>query len=152
MPLDASGTDSANDGHWAETDLSDGQAPVMIPIYEGTQAYTSLDWAGLSDIGWSVDHLAVTTQPPSDVTAGESFGLSVSAVNPLGSVDTLYNGSETLSLADNPGGATLGGTLTETAVNGIAIFSGLTLDQIASGYTIQAVASGLPRRPPMRWT
>ena len=54
VPLDASSTDSDRDAHWAESDLSGGQAPVMVPVYRGTQAFTSLDWAGLADVGWSV--------------------------------------------------------------------------------------------------
>ena len=34
-----------------------------------------------------------------------------------------YNGSVTIALANNPGGGTLGGTLTVAAVNGVATFS-----------------------------
>ena len=41
-------------------------------------------------------------------------------------------------LGTNPADATLGGTLTVTAVNGVASFTGLTLDQVASGYTLVA--------------
>ena len=70
MPLDTSAADGAIDGHWAESDLSDSQVPVLIPIYQGTQAYTSLDWAGLSDVGWNVNRLAPTTPSPGDTPAG----------------------------------------------------------------------------------
>jgi hypothetical protein len=71
VPLDTSATDAAIDAHWAETDLSDGQPPVMIPIYHGAQAFTPLDWAGLSDVGWSVNQLAVNSEPPPSLTGGE---------------------------------------------------------------------------------
>ncbi len=36
-----------------------------------------------------------------------------------------------VALYNNPSGATLGGTLTVTAQNGVAVFSGLTLDNAA---------------------
>ena len=42
---------------------------------------------------------------------------------------TSFNGTVTLALASNPGGSTLGGTLTVTASGGVATFSGLTLDK-----------------------
>ena len=80
VPLDTSASDGAIDGHWAESDLSDGQVPVLIPIYQGTQAYTSLDWAGLSDVGWNVDRLAVTTQPGGTPAGGGLTGSSSPAI------------------------------------------------------------------------
>ena len=51
---------------------------------------------------------------------------------------TGYNGSVTIALANNPGGSTLGGTLTVPAVNGVATFSGLTLNKAGTGYTLKA--------------
>src|SRR5208337_42402 len=38
---------------------------------------------------------------------------------------------------------TLGGMLTATAVNGVATFSGLTLNNAGNGYTLKATADGL---------
>lgn len=85
----------------------------------------------------------VTAQPPGSVTAGSSFSLVVAAENSLGNVDPTFNGSVTIALVNNPGGSTLGGTLTVTAVNGKATFSGLTLDKAGNGYTLLVSASGL---------
>jgi hypothetical protein len=51
--------------------------------------------------------------------------------------------SVTLALATNPSGAALGGTLTRAAVNGIATFDDLSLDEVGTGYTLAATASGL---------
>ena len=48
-----------------------------------------------------------------------------------------------MALANNPTGATLGGTLSVTASHGVATFSGLTLTKAASGYTLQVSSSGL---------
>jgi len=58
-------------------------------------------------------------------------------------VDPSFNGAVTLSLQSNPGGATLGGTLTVNAVHGVATFTGLTLNQPGMGYALQATANGL---------
>ena len=47
------------------------------------------------------------------------------------------------SLANNPDGANLGGTLSVTANNGVATFAGLTLDQLGTGYTLAVSSNGL---------
>ena len=73
--------------------------------------------------------LVVTTQPPASVTAGSGFGLVVTAEDAFGNVDPTFTGSVTLALANNPGGATLGGTLAVNASAGVATFSGLTLNK-----------------------
>jgi cyclophilin family peptidyl-prolyl cis-trans isomerase len=86
--------------------------------------------------------LVVTTQPPSSVSANDTFGLVVSAENAANQVDPTFDGTVTIALANNAGG-TLGGTLTATAVNGVATFSGLSLNNVATGYTLQATASNL---------
>ena len=91
----------------------------------------------------TTSQLVVTTQPPASVTAGSPFGLTVEAENSSGNPITSFNGTVTVALASNPGGATLGGTLTATASNGVATFSGLTLNKAASGYTLD----GLRQRP-----
>src|SRR5262249_51080615 len=87
--------------------------------------------------------LVVTQQPPSSVTAGSPFGLTVTAEDGSGNPITSFNGTVTVGLASNPGGTTLGGTLTATASNGVATFSGLSLTKPAIGYTLDVYASGL---------
>ncbi len=100
VPLDASAGDDAADGHWADGTLSHGQVTTMNPtIVPGVRRpFTSLDWAGLDDIGWQTDELAVTGQPPANVLAAAGFGLSVSAVDPDGYADTTFSGPVTLNL------------------------------------------------------
>jgi hypothetical protein len=48
-----------------------------------------------------------------------------------------------VAFANNPTGATLGGTLTVTASQGVATFSGLTINKVGSGSTLQVASSGL---------
>ena len=86
--------------------------------------------------------LAVTTEPPTTIVAGVGFGLTIAVENAGGQVDSTYNGLVTLLLATNPGGSTLGGTLTVNASSGLATFTGLTLNKAVAGYTIAATATG----------
>ncbi len=87
--------------------------------------------------------LAATPEPPALIPPNAPFGLTV-AVNYLsGLPDTSFNGNVTLVLATNPGGATLGGTTTAAVHNGVASFSGLTLDQVGKGYRIMAYTDPL---------
>jgi streptogramin lyase len=87
--------------------------------------------------------LAVTTQPPGAATSGKGFGLVVSVENSAGNPDLDYSGSVTIALSSNPGSDTLKGKLTEPVENGVAVFSGLTLKNAGTGYTIEATATGL---------
>jgi hypothetical protein len=48
-----------------------------------------------------------------------------------------------IALANNPGGAALGGTTPVAAVGGTANFSGLTLKKTGSGYTLRVTGAGL---------
>ena len=87
--------------------------------------------------------LAVSAQPPSSVTAGSGFGLKIAVEDRLGDVITSYSGTVTIALGNNPGGGSLGGTLKVNVSNGVATFSGLTLDTADTGYTLVATATGL---------
>ena len=56
------------------------------------------------------------------IVAGSEFGVEVEAEDAAGNLDESYNGSVTIALANNPSGATLGGTLTGTAEAGVRLF------------------------------
>lgn len=89
------------------------------------------------------DQLAVTSQPPGLVPIGSDFSLTVAAKDAAGNVDASFNGDVTVTLIDCGGiGANLGGTHTVTAVNGVAVFSGFTLDQ-AGYYGLAVTADGV---------
>ena len=62
-----------------------------------------------------VDRLAIATQPPARVTAGAGFGFTVNIETAGDAIDSSYNGNVTVAIANNPGGSTLGGTLTVAA-------------------------------------
>jgi hypothetical protein len=82
---------------------------------------------------------------PSSTFAGAPIAPAVQVVaqDAAGNADTGFTGDVTLTLAANPGGATLSGATTVAAVSGIATFADLNLDKSGAGYTLMAAASGL---------
>jgi len=98
---------------------------------------------GVATLTTNADHFAATQQPPSSITAGSPFGLTVQADDRSGNLDSSFNGTVTVGLASDPGGATLGGTLSVTASSGVATFSNLALTQAAAGYTLAVSSSGV---------
>ena len=87
--------------------------------------------------------LLVTTQPPASVTAGSGFDLVVAAEDGFGNVDPTFTGSVTLTLANNPNGATLGGALINLAGDGVTTFTGLTLNKAGTGSSLLISSPGL---------
>jgi hypothetical protein len=91
----------------------------------------------------AASQLIITSGPPSTVTAGSSFGLTVTAEDRFGNVATQFAGGVAVALQSNPTGASLGGIVSLTASSGVAVFGGLALDTAANGYTIQGTSAGL---------
>ena len=89
----------------------------------------------------------VTTTPPASVTANAPFGLTVTAEDGSGNIATTYTGPVTLALSGGTSGAKLGGTVTINAVNGVAAFTGLTIDTAGTGYTLTASSGTLTPAP-----
>jgi subtilase family serine protease len=82
-----------------------------------------------------------TSQPPSSTTAGASFATTVTIQDSSGNVATGNTSAVTLALT-TANGATLGGTKTLSAVNGVAAFTGLSIDKVGS-YTLSATDGAL---------
>jgi hypothetical protein len=118
----------------------------------GSQTITATDTVTASITGngsvtvnpAAADHL-VFLQQPTDTAAGQTISpLTVAVVDAFGNVETGDNSDTiTLSLAINPGGGTLSGTLTLTVVSGMATFSDLSIDLAGDGYTLHATTTGL---------
>jgi hypothetical protein len=104
--------------------------------------------AGLLAPALAYDNLApwlgISVPPPSVVTAGQPFDLTVEVEDADGRLDANFAGWVTIGLADDPGGDALGGMLTAPVVGGFATFNGLTLTHAADGYTIRAVSGAGP--------
>jgi hypothetical protein len=91
--------------------------------------------------------LVFTTQPGGG-TAGNVWSQQpvVTVEDAYGNTKTSGTGSSasiTLAIGTNPGGGTLSGTKTMSATNGVATFSGLSINNAGTGYTLTATSSGL---------
>lgn len=85
----------------------------------------------------------VTQAPPNTISAGASFGMTVTPEDGSGNSITSFRGALTVGLGNNTCyyGGTLGGTLTVMASNCVATFTGLTLSA-PIGYYYSLCASG----------
>ncbi len=74
-----------------------------------------------------------TVTPPVEIRVEDQYGnLVEDATNEI-----------TIAIEDNPSGGSLAGTLTVNAVDGIASFDDLSIDQQGNGYTLKATSDGL---------
>jgi hypothetical protein len=71
------------------------------------------------------------------------FGLQASIEDVYGNVVTTATNTVSVAFANNPTGATLGGTLHVSASQGVATFAGLTISKTGNGYTLQVSSTGL---------
>lgn len=85
---------------------------------------------------------------PGNTRAGVAFLNQpvIEARDTYGNVATSFSGAVTLVIKPGTGapGAALAGTATVNAVNGVAAFSGLSINKIGTAYKLTASASGLP--------
>jgi len=92
-------------------------------------------------------HLAFTVQPSTTLPLMTiQPAVRVTVLDALGNPATSYNGPVTIAIGHNGGllaPGTLSGTKTVTAVNGVATFSDLSIDQPGNGYTLVVNGSGV---------
>jgi len=98
-------------------------------------------------IGSTKSRLVFTVQP--DSTMKDSVirpPVQVTAFDSAGHVVETFTGTVTVAIGDNGGLVTSGslsGTKQVAAVNGVATFANLSIDQIGTGYTLAAAAASL---------
>ncbi len=118
----------------------------------GTQSLTATDaggappTAGTTNIDVAHGPIAtlVFTTQPANALVGDVITPSVvvAAQDAFGNAATSFVGAVTMSIANNPGTATLGGTTSVTASSGVATFDNLSLDATGVGYTLSATDGG----------
>jgi hypothetical protein len=84
----------------------------------------------------------IEVQPSNGIVGQPLRAITVWVVDDSGKAVTDSDQLVTLSIASGPAGARLGGTVTLRAVNGVAIFRGLTLN-VAGTYTLRAKGGAL---------
>ncbi len=92
--------------------------------------------ASVAVVAGSPAQLLVSSEPPATVDVGDTFGVTVTAIDAYGNVVTGYAGTAVVAMLNNPDKATLGGTLSQPFASGVATFPDLTLDTAGSGYTL----------------
>ena len=89
-------------------------------------------------------HLGFAVQPSTTLPlVAIQPAIQVAALDAQGNRVTSYNGPVTIAIGHNGGlvtPGTLSGTKTVTAVNGVAVFSDLSIDQPGNGYTLVVTA------------
>lgn len=88
--------------------------------------------------------LAFATQPANGGWRVQLDTVRVALRDQYGNTVTSSSASVALSLAGNPSGATLSGGGPVNAVDGIAKFANLVVDEAGSGFTLQAQSGALP--------
>ena len=84
-------------------------------------------------------------QAPVNTSAGTTIAPAVRVAVQDGAGNTVTSATNaiTVAIGTNPGGGSLSGTASVSAVNGVATFSNLSIDRTGSGYTLTAAADGL---------
>src|SRR5439155_1657026 len=142
--LSGTTTAAAVAGVAAFPNLSINKVGTGYTLTAAASALTPVASAGFNITPGPAIGLGFTVQP-GDATAGAVItpAVRVTAEDAQGNVATAFSGSVTVALGANPGGGTLAGTATVNAANGLATFSGLSINKAGSGYTLTAAATGL---------
>jgi len=151
-------TSIADNGSQSFSNLSSGSHTVTLSgvaancaVSGGSSQSATVPGGGSVSVAFQVTcaappatQLAFTVQP-NNATAGSAISpaVQVTARDASGNVSTSFSGSITIAVGSGPSGGTLSGTMTMSAVNGVATFSNLIITRAGSGYTLTAAASGL---------
>jgi hypothetical protein len=113
VPLDA----SSGFAHWAEGTMSDGHQAAMSPQLPGgtRQAFTTLDFAGLADLGWQITAPVFQLAAPAVTAPWGAKSITLTIVRSGGT------GAATVHYATANGAAQAG--VDYTATSGVAAFA-----------------------------
>ncbi len=84
-------------------------------------------------------------QQPTRVTVGANISpaVKIAVQDAFGNTVTTFSNNVTVAIGTNPGSGTLSGQLTKAAQAGVATYSGLSINNPGTGYTLTASAAGL---------
>jgi Ca2+-binding RTX toxin-like protein len=136
-----SSTGNNNSASFAFTPSAGGIYVVTLMVTDKDGGSTSTSKTISVTGNQNATNLAFAQQPTTTI-AGQTIPVTVRIEDSNGHLVS-SNAPVTIALASNPGGATLGGTLTVNAVNGVATFTDLALDLPGTGYTLKATSGTL---------
>jgi hypothetical protein len=125
------------------SNLALDRAATGYSLVASSGTLTSATSAGFNVVAANANYLGFEVQP-----AGGTPGVGMLPAPTVRAYDIFgnpaaYSGNVTVAIGANPGGATLGGTITATAVAGLATFPGLTISAGGVGYTLVATGTGV---------
>ena len=131
---------------WTDAEeLIPGTSGPVDPRWTWFFSGSSTWLASVLTLGEAVTQLAYTVQPATSLPCPVTMApVEVTAENAEGNRVTTYNGNVTIEIGHNAGAVMSGklfGTLTVKAVNGVARFNDLCIDQPnvpGNGYTLQS--------------
>ena len=126
------------------SDLSINKAGTGYRLLASAAGLSSTTSAAFNITASIATQLRFSIQPGS-ATEGSPLNPQpvVQVLDAQGNLVSSYTGAVTLVLGNNPGNASLNGTITVNAVNGVANFSGLSISKSGLDYTLVASASAL---------
>jgi hypothetical protein len=116
-----------------------GQGYTLLAAPEGLPAVQS---APFDIAGAGPANLSFFSGPAPRLVAGVPFGVQVAVEDALGN-PVMGGPTLAVTLSLQGGSATLSGDTTVEMVDGVATFSGLSVDQVGSAFTLEATAAGL---------
>lgn len=84
-----------------------------------------------------------SSQPQTVVLSNSSFSITIRVLDQFGNTITTFNDQIVLSFNNNPSSSVLSGTTSLNANLGVSVFSGLSINNIGSGYSLSATSGSL---------
>jgi hypothetical protein len=139
-PSPATATTNPNGFAWTRWTLGPNAGSNLInAVFSGVP---SVPFTATAEAGEATK--LTFTQAPVTTSAGSTMpAVRVAIQDASGNTVTSATAQVTLAIGANPGSGTLSGTTTVSAVNGVAVFSTLSIDKAGSGYTLTAASAGL---------
>ena len=127
-------------------DLSIDKTGAGYTLTAGAAGFSAITSAAFDITPGTATQLIFISQPTPTV-AGRRItpAMQVMALDPAGNPALGFTGKVSLAFGGDPGGATLSGTTSVAAVNGVASFGDLSINQTGPSYWLTANATGLSR-------
>ncbi len=142
--LSGTTTASAVSGVATFSSLSINKAGTGYTLTAAATGLTAVTSSAFDITPGTATRLAFVVQP-SNALAGTAItpAVQVAVQDNLGNTVTSATNSVTVAIGVNPASGTLSGTTTVSAVNGVASFANLSINNAGTGYTLTATATGL---------
>jgi hypothetical protein len=110
---------------------------------DGNYSAATQAQASFAVLSAGAHHLAFTVEPVSTTGGATMADVTVEVRDIADGVISGDTSSITIAIGTNPSGGALSGTATVAAVNGVATFTGLSINKAGTGYTLHATDGSL---------